>query len=169
MKIPLTKVHRSTPVKSLPRPHSLIARGSRHRIRLLNSLDTSYYGPIALGNPPQNFTVVFDTGSSNLWVPSEWCRSASCQVHRKYSSKKSSTHVENGVTFDIRYGTGFVRGFMSKDSLHVAGLHVPEQDFGEITESPGAVLQYIVNIMSRCLCRLHLTDCLEWPFLNWPK
>ncbi|XGW28898.1 hypothetical protein V3C99_008589 [Haemonchus contortus] len=52
---------------SIPR----VPRGINER--LVDSGNTEYYGPILIGNPPQTFNVVFDTGSSNLWVPCVNC------------------------------------------------------------------------------------------------
>lgn len=81
---------------------------------LQNSLDIHYYGTIELGNPPQRFDVVFDTGSGTLWVPSARCTTLVCRLHRRYNSTSSSSAKMTQNLFEIRYGSGYVKGILSK-------------------------------------------------------
>merc|ERR1719215_918251 len=45
---------------------------------------TSYFAKIALGTPSQEFTVLIDTGSNRLWVPSVNCDSTPCLNHHRF-------------------------------------------------------------------------------------
>ena len=84
-------------------------------VELKDFMNAQYYGDIALGTPPQTFTVVFDTGSANLWVPSAHCKgfNIACLLHRRYTSSRSSTYTEEGHAFSIRYGSGSMSGYTS--------------------------------------------------------
>ncbi len=84
---------------------------------LTNYMDAQYYGTISIGTPPQEFTVIFDTGSSNTWVPSKKCTSLACYLHSRYDSSESETYESDERDFAIRYGSGAVEGFISKVQL----------------------------------------------------
>eukprot|EP01083_Nonionella_stella_P260400 887941_1 len=103
-------------------------------IALSNYLDTEYYGEATIGTPAQSFKILFDTGSSNMWVPSASCNN--CGLHTKYYANQSSTYVKNGTTFAIRYGSGQLKGYLSSDMINIGGLK-DRVTFGEATNEPG--------------------------------
>lgn len=104
---------------------------------VINDYENSqYYGAVNIGTPAQKFQVIFDTGSSDLWVASSNCDD-SCGRHAKYDASKSSTYVVNGTKFDIEYGSGPVSGYESQDLLNVGGLVIKDQIFAEVTDAAG--------------------------------
>lgn len=107
---------------------------------LHDSADREYYGLVSIGTPKQNFNILFDTGSANLWVPSAKCPASNkaCQKHNKYHSGESSTYVANGESFSIQYGTGSLSGFLSTDTVEVAGIQIKDQTFAEAMNEPGS-------------------------------
>ncbi|WCJ26831.1 Aspartic proteinase [Euphorbia peplus] len=114
--------------------NSMIHSSNRDIIPLKYYKDAQYYGEISIGSPPQNFTVVFDTGSSNLWIPSAKCYfSLPCYFHSRYKSGQSSTYVKNGTSCEIDYAAISLTGFFSQDSVRVGNLIVKDQVFIEVT------------------------------------
>ncbi|XP_064467520.1 cathepsin D-like [Ornithodoros turicata] len=112
-------------------------------VPLTNVNDAEYYGTIGIGSPPQMFKIVFDTGSSDLWVPSAKCPNSvpACAVHRKFNSSKSSTYRADGRDFFVEYGSGAVQGFLGNDDIRVEAADVTSQTFGEVTSIQGEAMK----------------------------
>jgi cathepsin D len=100
-------------------------------------MNAQYFGEISIGTPEQKFKVVFDTGSSNLWVPSHSCWSIPCWIHKTYKSSKSSTYIKNGTNLEIKYGSGGIKGFFSNDVVSLGGVKAKDITFGEATSLSG--------------------------------
>ncbi|XP_062990838.1 cathepsin E-like [Elgaria multicarinata webbii] len=105
--------------------------------RLYNYMNAQYYGEVHIGTPPQTFTVVFDTGSTDLWVPSVYCICDACKNHQKFKSFMSKTYVHGGQSFYLQYGTGNLMGIAAKESVQISNVTIVAQGFGESVYEPG--------------------------------
>ncbi|CAJ1390051.1 unnamed protein product [Effrenium voratum] len=102
-------------------------------------MNAQYYGEIGVGTPAQKEMVIFDTGSSNLWVPNTRPFLTS---HNIYDHSKSSTYKKNGTTFAIQYGSGPVSGVFSADTVTIGDLQLKDYTFAEVDKTSGLGLGY---------------------------
>lgn len=99
--------------------------------------DDFYLGNITMGTPPQNFVIVPDTGSSNLWLISKECTSKACMGYptsgikkHRFDANASSTFQNDGQYFSIEYGSGSCHGHLAFDTIEFAGFKYDKQKFG---------------------------------------
>jgi len=83
--------------------------------------------------------VIFDTGSSNLWVPNKKPLFTSKNI---YTHAKSSTYKKNGTVFKIMYGSGPVSGVYSADDVAIGSLKLKDFTFAEIDKTSGLGVAY---------------------------
>ncbi|KAH9933170.1 acid protease [Epithele typhae] len=96
--------------------------------------DIEWAGAVSIGTPAQNFFIDFDTGSSDLWVPSASCNSTTCASKSRYTASSSSTSAKKNGTFSIQYGDGStVSGPIFTDTVSVAGVSATKQHFSPVT------------------------------------
>jgi len=105
----------------------------------------AYYGQIEVGEPKQKFTVVFDTGSGNLMIPSTWCSGNACTMHKRFARSQSESSrdidadgstVKKGAPRDqitVTFGTGEISGVFLEDDICIGSL-CAKGDFVAATE-----------------------------------
>ncbi|CAJ0924181.1 unnamed protein product, partial [Mesorhabditis belari] len=90
--------------------------------RLLDFDDYEYLGRITVGTPPQEFNMLFDTGSGWFWVPSTNCTKLACARTHHFDPTKSTTFKEQGDALITRYGAGSASGVYGNDTITIGAL-----------------------------------------------
>ncbi len=123
-------------------------RGGKDESEIIKDYaNAQYYGVVKIGTPPQEFQVIYDTGSSNLWVPEVGCVHCGYKIihggKNKYDKDLSESFVEDGSEFAIQYGSGAVSGVFAQDTVILADdITVEGQMFGTIHDAGGMGIAY---------------------------
>ncbi|GBC03736.1 hypothetical protein RclHR1_00530011 [Rhizophagus clarus] len=107
----------------------------RHHRRAQNTIfikdeqsDLEYYAKLTIGG--QNFNIILDTGSSNLFVPNINCISTTCRNHNLFDPTKSKTFTAAGNPWEIKFGIGSASGITGIDDIQIGNLVAKQQVFG---------------------------------------
>ncbi|KAL8946286.1 MAG: hypothetical protein Q9222_007295 [Ikaeria aurantiellina] len=121
-------------IKTRSAQPSLQRRAGTVNTVLDNSNDLQYLANISIGTPPQPFIVQIDTGSSDLWVPSDQstlCQAADCSQTGSFSDEDSSSFSGGNDIFDITYGdSSEYRGYLVSDTVTIGESSLENATFG---------------------------------------
>lgn len=151
----LNEIH-SRKYRKLEAPNKL--SGAFASVPLTNFQDASYCGQMTIGNPPQPFTVLFDTGSSETWVISSQCTSSDpCFLHPKYNSSisRTATEVSTEMDYSANYGSGGVQGSNFRDDVTIGSLSATNIQMAQVSLCD----PFMMPAVFECLCGL------GWPAL----
>lgn len=94
-----------------------------------NNAATFYTGKLAIGQPAQEFKVLFDTSSGHVLVPHKACKSVACREHKRYSPWASTFAVDVNVNgTEVDKGHRFARHGLIRDGVSV---EFTQADLGE--------------------------------------
>jgi len=80
---------------------------------------STYYGVMEIGN--YRFKILFDTGSSELWVPSDKCQTARCKRHQAFHETEHDLRLATKEPLDIEYLSGAVKGSLVFEKIRFPG------------------------------------------------
>ncbi|KAI8883776.1 acid protease [Backusella circina FSU 941] len=129
LRVPVKRTSRPDPVISAFQKQHGIDKRDSYIASLFNDMGSQYLIEVSIGTPGQNFTVTLDTGSSDLWIPSDSCPTSECP-NGSFKHSESSTYKSLDKEFVLTYGIGSVNGTYVKDTVTVAGASVSNQQFG---------------------------------------
>jgi cathepsin E len=147
------------------------------RITLENYDQMQFFATIHVGKQP--FRVIFDTGSSDVWVPGEQCRA--CAGHHRYHANASRPpravddegfevvtvgEDDDHEPFSLQYGSGTVSGTAIRETLRLGGsLELPNARIGSVHEQGREIQRFqtegIVGLAMAPLARVSNPSILQ--------
>ncbi len=76
---------------------------------------------INIGTPPQQFTLLVDSGSNILWISDSKCNPCPLNIH-KFNKNQSTSFLQTDESKMIKYATGNVKGKYVKEKVSF-GMH----------------------------------------------
>lgn len=93
---------------------------------VFNYYNSYYYTVLAIGTPPVNFTLLIDTGSSYLWVPSYSCEDCSSAFHY-YDALNSSSSTDLSQEKTLKYSDANVTAHAYLEKVSTQDSQVANQ------------------------------------------
>jgi len=129
-------------VEHTPDPKPLSASPGKGTVDLTQTFIDPYgftyvAGRISIGTPPQTFVVLFDTGSSHLWVPNFRARMKGCYSFPAYDHRASSTSEQNCTHVTLDAGSPPISGYLSVDTVTIGELALPGITFVSVDDVSG--------------------------------
>jgi len=115
------------------------ALSSEASVRMTNLRDSQYVGPLKVGSKGDILSVVYDTGSTNLWFASTLCTEGPCLRRRRYDPEHSDTFKLGDYDLKVTFGTGELHGSQGIDDVDVGGFKVKQQTFSLIQKEEGKI------------------------------
>lgn len=104
---------------------------------LIDDANRNWIGAIEAGTPPQTFTINFDTGSTDLFLPGSICGNA-CGGQQRYNPEISSSAEPLGEPFKVEYmDNSMATGDLYTDSVSLAGFKATAQTIGVALNASG--------------------------------
>mmetsp|Transcript_27515 Transcript_27515/g.82008 ORF Transcript_27515/g.82008 Transcript_27515/m.82008 type:complete len:484 (-) Transcript_27515:98-1549(-) len=108
---------------------------------LVDLANVQYLGTVQVGSPGQEVTMIFDTGSSDMWVDGRSFRGGVSQTLQCPAADR----CDETVTID--YSVGSVVGKLRTDRLTIAGWSVAKQMFVLVTAANGFGNVYFQGVL----------------------
>ncbi|KZP23609.1 acid protease [Athelia psychrophila] len=128
LKLPLTRTR-------IHRPASFHDGVLTSDVSVVNSKEYAYLVVMSIGG--QNFSLILDTGSSDLWVVSSDCQDSDCKGVPTYSSSSSSAFQALNKPFSLSYLEGSASGTVATDNVALGPYTISSQIFAPANHTRG--------------------------------